>query len=438
MTVALDRRQVIELNEYQRLRAPALQPAAADLDLAERLLGDETGARLAVRWLVNGEIDVSSGSWVGVVRFTECDIHVVPKLVGGALRVLRMLEYAAGVHMLRRLPRDRPLPANGNDLFDLICLLLAQETEVLVRDGLLRDYRAVDDSLPVLRGRLRVRDQYLRRFGILDRVECHYDEYDGNTPDNQLLAAALLVSRRVARDAGIRSALSRLGGVLEEICEPPTVDADWFDKAIRYGRRNARYRPAHELAKLVLRGLAFDDLYDTSSGRTAAFLVDMNDVFERFATRLVQEALVGTKLRVIAQPRLRAVIRNDATNRSYATIRPDLVIEELATGRTVPVDVKYKKYDERKIASGDVYQTFLYAYALAEDPRLRRAGILYPSTGGAGGARLSIAPLSGATAARIVAAGIDVPESLDALDGAGRPELLDEVRRIVGRLTALS
>ena len=64
----------------------------------------------------------------------------------------------------------------------------------------------------------------------------------------------------------------------------------------------------------------------------------------------------------------------------YSTITPDLVIEEAATGRSVPVDIKYKAYDVKKISTGDIYQTFLYAYALGDDPTERRAGILYPTT----------------------------------------------------------
>ncbi len=131
------------------------------------------------------------------------------------------------------------------------------------------------------------------------------------------------------------------------------------------------------------------------------------------------------------------VIRNDQTDRSYSTITPDLVIEEIATGRSVPVDIKYKAYDVRKISTSDLYQSFLYAYALGDDPAERRAGILYPATTQTKAQRLSIKPLSGPTAARIAGAGIDVPAALDALGGPDRASLLADVRRVVGVLTGL-
>jgi 5-methylcytosine-specific restriction enzyme subunit McrC len=216
-----------------------------------------------------------------------------------------------------------------------------------------------------------------------------------------------------------------------------SVDAGWYDRTIQYGRRNARYRPAHELSKLVLRGFAFNDLFDTSGGNVTAFLIDMNKVFEKFVTRLVHDALEATPLRSSAQQRLRAVIRNDETGGSHSTIAPDLVIEEITTGRAVPIDIKYKPYDVKKISTGDLYQSFLCAYALGNDPGERRAGILYPAPSETAVQRLSIKPLSGPTAARIAGAGIDVPAALDALDGPERSNLLSEVRRTVAVLTGL-
>ncbi len=423
----------IELGEYERKRTAAPPPTTADEALAARLDGaGEDAGRLDVRWLANGEMEVQATSWVGVVRFSGVEVHVVPKLVGGSLRVLQMLQYAAGIRILRRLPADRMLAPSGTDLFDLICLLLVEESKALLQEGLLRDYRQIDESLEVLRGRLRHREQYLRRFGRLDRLECSFDEFDSDIAENQLVAAALAVVRRRAQDADVRPAGGRLARVFEEACEPRTSDASWYERTIRYDRRNDRYRPAHELAKLVLRGVAFDDLYDTTTGRVTAFLIDMNVVFELFVTRLVQEALAGTESVALAQERFGAVIRNDDTGQTYASIRPDIVVRQVGTAHCVPIDVKYKLYDMRKLSSGDLYQTFLYALALSAEGD-RRAGIIFPSTGQPARTAIVIRPLSGPTAARIVAAGLDVQTTLENLR-TDRDSLLEGVRALLDRL----
>ncbi len=94
----------VELSEYEHRRIPLPPPSASDIRLADQLEGNDLEPRIAVRWLANGEVDIRATSWVGVIRFSQLDIHVVPKLVGGQLRVLRMLEYAAGISLISRLP----------------------------------------------------------------------------------------------------------------------------------------------------------------------------------------------------------------------------------------------------------------------------------------------------------------------------------------------
>lgn len=429
-----------ELSEYQskNIKAEA-PPTAADGRLAALLRGEgeHEPARLAVRWLANGSVDISTTSWVGVARFSQLEVHILPKLAGGELRVLRMLEYALGVRMLRRLPAEHTLTPKGRDLLDLVCLLLAEETQALLRDGLLRDYRETHDALPVLRGRLRHRAQYLRRFGQLDRLECDFDEYDSNTPDNQLLAAALDAARRHAKDRDIRFTAVRLGGLLLEACEPPTTDADWYEHTIRYTRRNAGYRPAHELAKLLLRELAFDDLFNSSGDGVTSFLINMNYVFERFVLRLVTEAFAESDtVQVSPHSRLKAVIRNDDTGHTHSTIDPDLVIEHEPTGVRVPIDVKYKLYDSRKVAVGDIYQTFLYAFALGKG-ELHRSGIIFPASSTVTGPTLSVRQLEGPISAKIAVLGLDIPKTLDLLQGPDRPRLLATTRAAVEQLAGL-
>jgi 5-methylcytosine-specific restriction enzyme subunit McrC len=423
----------VELAEYRRMRVDAPVPSERDLLLSERLT--ESG-RLGVRWLASGELELASSSWVGVVRFSELEVRIVPKFAGGSLGVLRMLDYAGGLGMLRFLPDERQIPAAGKDLFDLVCLLLSNESEVLIRNGLIRDYRPEDDTLEVLRGRLRYRDQYLTRFGRLDKLECSFDEYDHDTIENRLVTAALLSARGRVRDPQVRTSVNRLAAVFDEACRPLTFDPSWYESRVRYHRRNGHYRRAHELAKLILRGQAFHDLFDGFGAPVTAFLLDMNEVFEAFVTRLIEEALATTALRVRPQQGLRAVIRDDQSGRSYATIAPDLVISDEMSRRAIPLDVKYKTYEDRKLAAGDIYQVFMYAYALSDESSERRAGILYPASKPNTGPLLSVRGQDGVIGARITGAGIDLVRALDLLHDR-KAELLARVRDVISELTGL-
>ena len=79
-----------------------------------------------------------------------------------------------------------------------LALLLAEECRRVVRAGLLADYIEREEDLPILRGRLLLDRQVLRRFGRLDRLECRHDEHERDILENRILAAALRACGRRA------------------------------------------------------------------------------------------------------------------------------------------------------------------------------------------------------------------------------------------------
>jgi 5-methylcytosine-specific restriction enzyme subunit McrC len=247
----------------------------------------------------------------------------------------------------------------------------------------------------------------------------------------------LHVADRRVRDVDVRNSARVSAGVIGEICEAHTQDPDWYAKAIRYGRRNARYRPAHELAKLVLKGLALTDKDDRSATTSTSFMVDMNAIFERFVTRLVVNSLAGTELRATPQKTVRAIIIDEYSGQTYSKIRPDLIVEEAGTGRTVPIDVKYKLYDLKKFSSADIYQSFVYAYSVGTQSSSTRAGLIYPSTTPISGPALYIKPISGAKPARIRGAGLDVSAALDDIGGPDEVLLHARVLAMIREITDL-
>jgi 5-methylcytosine-specific restriction enzyme subunit McrC len=159
----------------------------SDQRLKEELQAGEEG-RLLVDELRTG-VRIAARSWVGIVRFERFEVRVVPKLAGDNIGLVEMIEFATGLDALRRSSSARSLHAEGTGLFDLIALLLAEGTELILRCGLLADYVEREDELRVLRGRLLSDRQVLRRFGQVDRLVCRFDEHEQDIAENQLLGA---------------------------------------------------------------------------------------------------------------------------------------------------------------------------------------------------------------------------------------------------------
>jgi 5-methylcytosine-specific restriction enzyme subunit McrC len=377
-------RVTVSLGEWDHVACPELVLRSdEDRALAEALR--EGRGRLLVDEARQG-IRLTSRSWVGLVRFEAFDVRIVPKYVGGELGVLSMLERTRGLDALRRVPSVRDLAVEGAHLLDLVALLLAESADRLVRDGLLQDYVTREDTLPVVRGRLLPLEQVTRQPGRLDALECRFDEFETDIPENRLVAAALDAVGRHARHPHARMRVGRMRAVFRDACDASLIDPAWIDASPEYHRRNEHYRDAHLLSRLVLRRLAVRDVYAPGEASSFAFLFDMNRLFEEFVTWLLRRRLHSTSAAVEAQRSDRLVFEHASTGRAYASIRPDMVVrwtDGLGIGQRLPVDAKYKLYDDAQIESADLYQLVIYAqaYAPEDSPGPARALALFPSKG---------------------------------------------------------
>ena len=368
--------RTIELAEWQMIERFDL-PELTDGDRVLAASLAEGDGRLIVEELRNS-VRIRTTSWVGVVRFTLFEVHVVPKYVGGNLGILQMLSFTRGLDALKRAPAVRDLEVEGTHLIDLIGLLLAEEADSIARDGLLSDYVTREETLPVLRGRLIVLDQVTRRPGRVDSLECQFDEFETDIPENQLVAAGLDAARRYCSHDLVRWKLGRVRSLFSEACDASALDPTFVREFPPYHRRNEHYRFAHEYAQLLLRRLAVNDIYTPGGSRSFAFLLDMNRLFEDFITALLRRELEPMGIRVDSQRRDRSLLEDVATGRPYGQVIPDLLLSRHV--RRLPVDAKYKLYDDKRLDPADLYQLFFYAYAYRRDGgALNRAFILYPS-----------------------------------------------------------
>jgi 5-methylcytosine-specific restriction enzyme subunit McrC len=402
------------LSEYETRRLPWSAPGPADRRLGEAV--EVGGRRLRIRWLTGDQAEITTYSWIGVVRFEHHEVHIVPKLCDGNIGVLRMLDYASGLDALREIAAVRTLSEAGTHLRDLICLLLARTSEEILRRGPMRDYVTREDALPAVRGRLLGDRQLLRRFGQLDQLECRYDEYETDTLDNRILAAGLDLAARTASAPEVRAHARRAAADFAALCDPTGLDPAVAGTQLHYTRQNAHYRQAHHWSLLLLRGRAVRDLYASGGGRTSVFLLDMNRLFEDFVTRLVRDAMAGTDVLVRPQARDRSVLVNEATGRPHGTVIPDILLTRDA--RRLVADAKYKLYDERNLDSSDLFQAFLYAHALSragEHPNLPTAVVIHPGETQLRH-RILIRDAEGRPAARVRTLGLDMRAILPALD----------------------
>lgn len=296
---------------------------------------------------------------VGAVRVGELDLVVRPK--ASFMSLIFMLGYA-------RDPGFRTREIEGlseDDLWPAVGETFARLAERALSRGVLQGYVTRDESISLLRGRLRAADQVVRRPGALLPLEVTYDEYESDIAENQILRAGLRRMLLVPRlPSGLRARLGHLAGRLDGVSlllsgAPLPV---W-----RPSRANVHYQPALQLAELVLRTVGLS----TSAGGVpvAAFAIDMAAAFEDFVVTALRETFAVLSPRGRTEGQYPAWMDEGARVR----IKPDVV--HLVGGRAQMVlDAKYKiGYRGGGYPTADVYQLHAYCTALG----LTRGYLLY-------------------------------------------------------------
>jgi len=309
-------------------------------------------AALSRSGLVTAEPDVDGWSVtaeyaVGVVRRGDLVVRVTPKV--GVVQVLTLLARARGVQGLK-LDAELVDVAPTADLSAVLAVLFAQEAATSMAAGPLRGYRSEDQTLPVLRGRVRLREQYLRRFALPVPLEVTVDEWTLDTDENRRLRAATAVLLGLDGVAGeARRGLLRLDRLLNEARLPPAgaALAPWTPT-----RLNVRLHRLLHLADVVLDHASVE--HEAGSVQTHGFVINMAWLFEKLVAELLSEQTRDLEKQKPV----------DLDRSGRLRIQPDLVFNN-AHGPIAVADTKYKLLDDKgKVPNADVYQLVTYCARL--------------------------------------------------------------------------
>ena len=267
----------IKLREYE--------PCAwnGQLDSDQRRALAEAKVEVTLSPGEEGGYTLRPSSYIGAVNVGELAVVVRPKIPID--RVMFLIAYAMD-------PKDWRTDTFGlqraDGVLEAIALAFARRTQRAIQRGLLQGYRREEDALNTVRGRIRFGDQIGRRFGIPLPIEVAFDEFTEDIEENRLLKTAIhrlghtfIRSEPIRREVrSLRPAFTTVGlGSYRRGAAPE----------VRYTRLNEHYRPAVELARLIIENSSLELLHGKVAG--AAFRIDMNMVFEQFLYVALREAL---------------------------------------------------------------------------------------------------------------------------------------------------
>lgn len=336
---------VLELREYEIAKAIQLT-----IEQRDRLIDLVKDITITPTRGTRDQFDVKPGATIGTCQLPGLQVIIRPKLA--ITRVLFMLTYTLDKW---KLQPEEVSYGYADDMVEAMALAYAMALKRSLAGGLLQGYETREEALQGVRGRLRFDEQLRRHFGRFPPVECRFDEYTEDILENRLLKAALnALGRMPIRSLRTRTALREWLPVMEPVSNVefhPTQVPE-----VLYTRLNDRYRPALELARLILQGASFR----LSEGRVnaATMLFDMNVVFEGFVVRALRDAL-GLSEREFPQNCKGKNLWLDEGRTQR--LEPDFSWWQ--EGRCVLVgDVKYKDL-EKGVQALDLYQALAYCVA---------------------------------------------------------------------------
>jgi 5-methylcytosine-specific restriction enzyme subunit McrC len=335
-------------------------------------------AELSASGVVRVEPGRRAGLWrisgrglVGAARIAGVEVRIAPKTPVSQL--LFMLGYAAAPG---RWHPDPVGAAESDGLLPAVSYAFTRAAGRALRRGPLQGYASREETLPTVRGRIRVSEQLRRHFGRTFPVEVRYEEFTEDIPENQLLrsAAEHLLALPGVPDScrpGLRRILTALPDMTPVEASPPFPQ--W-----PLSLDNAPFHNALRLAELILRGASYD-LAEAGPVRVDGLLLNMATIFEDFVRAALIEALRPFGGRIPSKRR-----RWFLDQGGRIRIVPDLIWCRENGAPVAVADAKYKLEQPDGYPNADLYQMSSYClglglskghliYAAGQEPAVRHS-----------------------------------------------------------------
>lgn len=334
--------EVVRLREWT--------PTEVECDIAElRLLRDVFKAEISPA-RASGDRQVwrvRPSGIVGIARTDEAIVVVRPRIPVANVLTL------AGASATPWTDDEAPAAAR-DDVHLALARLFVLTVERTLTEGVLRGYREQHDDLLTVRGRIDLAEQIRRRPGRNLPLAVNYQEHDEDVLENRVVKAAASALQRLGlADGPVQRGLHRILMTLQAVSAGASIPSP---PQVHWTRMNERYRPAVELARLVLDGVGVDVAAGGVPARSLT--IDMPRVFEDFLAREL-----GKRLEFrggVARPQ---DTRWWLDTGRRVSLRPDLVWD--VDGAPVAViDAKYQTVGPRDTHGDNTYQLLAYCTAL--------------------------------------------------------------------------
>lgn len=263
-----------------------------------------------------------------------------------------------------------------DDIYDLFAEIIARGISYQLKQGLYREYVAINESMQTVRGKIDINGTIKNRMRNSQKIVCDYDELSENNIYNQILVTTvttLIKHSDVKKDK--KAKLKQLMLFFQNVQPIDFHTIRW--NALRFDRNNRNYRMLLYLCYFIIN----EWLMTTEEGKfkMRGFSDDhMCRLFEKFVLEYYKKHHPEVK------PCAAQIEWNIDNEKSTTNILPIMQTDILLTigERTLIIDTKYyshsmqKQYNKATIHSNNLYQINTYVTEYDEEHKGNVDGML--------------------------------------------------------------
>lgn len=312
--------------------------------------------------IVWGRNIVTFINYVGFIKLSSVAIEILPKISinnnspeAGRKVLLNMLVKSGIINV--KYSDINSLHLYNMSLNEILSYLFANKLQNELRKGAYLEYIYVEDNSNSLKGRLMVQ-QHIRNQALASpRAYCRYEEFSIDNKLNQVMNYCITKLLKVIKSPDTIKLLRHCKSYFADVTDREVNHSEL--EQVKFSRLNKRYEEVMILAKMLLNG--YSSVGDTGNEKSFAILFKMNEVFEKYITKILSREL-DTEI-VHAQHSKYKLLVNEEKNGGVFQLKPDIVIEKNGVEEII-IDTKWKSissvYNRHGVNTQDIYQMYSY------------------------------------------------------------------------------
>lgn len=304
------------------------------------------------KYFTVGYKKITFKQYVGAIQTNNLVIEILPKADNTTddkniwqNALLAMLKVAKNIKIKK--VGEAHVNKQNIHLLDIYFEWFLNELQVLIRQGLIKQYYKETKNTKALKGKLEFAGHIQKNLIHKERFYTTHEEYNKNHIIHQVLQKALTIIENLTKGNNIYHTCKKVELNFSEISNTKITEATF--KKVVLNKKNISYKTALEIARFII--LNYAPNITSGSEKMFALLFDMNNLWESYILVQLKKIATQNNFTVLGQ--------SSKVFWGSNTLRPDIVIEK--DSKKYIIDTKWKCPKEKKASVSDLRQMYTYS-----------------------------------------------------------------------------